>query len=60
MNVLRAFFLTFPRVGGSEKRVQMMHLVHRQMERSILPSKLAKTENWRKNDWEPMTQFLVE
>ena len=61
MNVLRAFFLTFRRVGGSEKRVNSVHLVHRRLERSIiLPSKLAKNEIWRRNDWEPTAQFVVE
>ena len=60
VNVLRAFFLTFRRVGGSEKRVHSVHLVHRRLERNILPSKLGKNEIWRRNDWEPMAQFVVE
>ena len=54
MNVLRAFFLTFRRIGGSEKRVHSVHLVHHRLERSIWPSKLAKNEIWRRNDWEPI------
>ena len=59
VNVLRAFFLTFRRVSGSEKRVHSVHLVHRRLERSILPSKLAKTKfgeemtgsQWRSSSW---------
>ena len=54
------FFLTFRRVGGSETGFHSVHLVHRHLERSILPSKLAKNEIWRRNDWEPMAQFVVE
>ena len=55
-----SLFLTFRRVCGSEKRVHSVHLVHHHLERSILPLKLAKNEIWRRNDWEPMAQFVVE
>ena len=52
------------------RRVHSVHLVHRKLEvysvshrkleRSILPSKLAKTEIWIRNYWEPISQFVVE
>ena len=55
-----AFFALFCRVGGSEKRVHGVHLVHRRLVRSILASELAKNEIWRRNDWKPMAQFVMK
>ena len=55
-----SLFLIFCRVCGSEKQVHSVHRVHHRLERSILPSKLAKNKIWRRNYWEPMAQFVVE
>ena len=44
VNVLRAFFLTFRRVGGSEKRVHSVHLVHHRLERSTFLRSWPKTK----------------
>ena len=59
MNVLRAFFLTFCRAGGSEKRVHSVHLVHLRLEKKILLRSWPKTKfgeempgsQWRSSSW---------
>ena len=59
VKVLRTFFLTFRHVGGSQKRVHSVHLVHRRLKRSICLQSWPKAKigeemtgsQWRSSPW---------